>query len=316
MAAKVHSGEDAGSFAQVQAHALSEALPAAIRARRNIILSSVMVAVVALGIAFMAIGQGDEGRVLAGFAAGIGAVIVIVLFREIHRRQEMIILPILCQTLGLKHKKGEQTFIGRIPSDLIPIGDTQQVDDIISGSINGHDFSFAELSTYRGKKLALPVFRGIVIDMCKTNHPELLVAIEEETQGTPLMPANVPTEGMDRIGSFRSASGKLMGLWMPQGAPRQSQGDQAVSAFRQLAIDVQSVLEGAELYSIRVHGNGFFVAIRMKRDLFRLAGPTADEMQLINSINAMSADLALPALLAEQVVQTNFAYQGRPGMMQ
>lgn len=305
-----------GSFAQAQAAALSQALPAAIRARRSTINASILVAVVSLVVAVTAIGLGEEGRVIGGFAAGFGAVVIIVLFREIHRKQEKIILPILCETLGLNHQKGEAEFLKRIPAEMIPFGDTQQVDDIISGTINGHDFSFAEVVTYRGKKMPIQAFRGIVLRMCKSNHPDLLAAFEDETYGSPMFPANVLPGDMDRIGSFRTSSGKLMGLWMPRKSAGIIMGDATISAFRHLAQDVQTVLDGAELYSIRVCGTGLFVALRMNRDLFRLAGPTADETQLIESINVMSADLALPGLLAEQVVQTSTAYQRQPSVMQ
>jgi hypothetical protein len=130
-------------MSEISEQAILETLPemAAQRRKGRMIAGAFMAGAVVAGFALM---QAFDSWIGAAIPLIVGLVAVLFVAAQVGRKQEVTLLPVIANGFGLQHQKGDRSFISMLPQGFVPEGDSQKVDDVLTGSVAGAAFTFAE----------------------------------------------------------------------------------------------------------------------------------------------------------------------------
>lgn len=294
--------------------ALSDALPQlrSLRLQGLAGLAALMAATVFLGIILLNAGKDAQSwAIIVGFAGVFG---MIALAGWVKKSHEAAIMPILAATLNLSHQKSAKHFITQIPQNFIPRGGKQTCDDLMSGQIAGRPFCFAEVKTETGGKNSSTLFDGVVVEVkAREMLPEFLIAPVKQTKGFWFFKGNVDVGNQARWHSATGGTGEEYGLWSPSQQPAERK---VMEALMDRMLNLGGSLgSGSSLYSVACTGHFIYVALRHKREMFRIGGVFSTHDELMADIRTATGELDVPLRLAGEVVRAEEALHeaaGRP----
>gem|GEM_PF-1656496 len=294
-----------------QANALQQAIIAMKPALRRSQIFGALGVLITAGLAISAaiwVGNNARGEAFKGvlMALGIGVAIIVGIAFAVRRTHEITLMPILAKTVGLYHTKGGRDFTRTLPTRLLPrypIG----ADDVLSGKVEGRQMQFAEIKVETGGKNSTVLFDGLVIRFpLSVELPEFFIADQKETEKRFLAGPKIKVDDLVYSRSTKGPSGRTYGLW--------SSSRKAIAENRLILIlNTISTLEnelsgGAALYTASCNGKEIHLAVRHKRDLFRIGGLFAGEAQLSLDIMAALSELNLPIRLVGELIEAERGY--------
>ncbi len=294
--------------------ALSDALPylRSLRIQGLAGMAALLVGTVFLVITLLNRGKDAQSwAIIAGFA---GVFAMIALAGWVKKSHEAAIMPILASTLNLSHQKSAKHFITQIPENFIPRGSKQSCDDLMSGQIAARPFCFAEVKTETGGKNSSTLFDGVVIEVkAREMLPEFLIAPVRQTKGFWIFKGNVNVENQSRWHSATGGNDEEYGLWSPSQQPAERK---VMEALMDRMLNLGGSLgSGSSLYSVACTGHYIYVALRHKREMFRIGGVFSTHEELMADIRTATGELDVPLRLAGEVVRAEEALHeaaGRP----
>ncbi|NGM46943.1 hypothetical protein G5B31_15505 [Rhodobacter sp. SGA-6-6] len=294
-----------GAEADPSAQALADALPEIRSAKtRGWAFCALIVAVSAVLLILL---SGVEGSfqwvIIILFMGGFGLVSIHAWVRKQHERA---VMPVIARAFGLGYVKSPKDFYPTLPKNFIPQGGQRSVDDMMSGTVAGRSFRFAECKTETGGKNSSTLFQGLVLEVRASGSvPEFIIASEKETKGFLFFKGKVQVEGMELIRQSTGSDGQTYGLWSRPGGPRPMAG---LDAFMDRIIALgPRVLGSATLYSLVSTGQYYYVSLRHKRDLYRIGGLFADETEVMSNVRMAARELGHPIELAAEILRAEEA---------
>jgi hypothetical protein len=287
--------------------ALAAALPEIRSVKTKGWLFCLMSVLVTIGILVLIANAAKGEKLEAVIYACIPALFgVIATVGWVRRRHERAVMPIIAQAFGLGYQKAPQDFYPTLPKNFIPQGGRRSVDDLMSGSIAGRSFRFAECKTETGGKNSSTLFKGIVLEVRSSGTmPEFLIASEKETKGFLFFKGKVQVEGMVMIHQSLGHDNQTYGLWARTESPRQMAG---LRAFMDQIIALgPRVLGNSTLYSLVSTGSHYYVSLRHARDMYRIGGLFTNEAEVMQHIRAASSELSHPMDLVTEVLRAEEA---------
>jgi hypothetical protein len=272
-------------------------------------ISAVAVALAAVPVAAIGpAGAGWSAGVL--IVSGVGALMV---FRRTRRRVEALVMPGLARAIGLSYRQDDRAFLDSLPERLLPRASQRIVDDVVEGAIGGRTIRFAEVTLSAGGTDSRTAFRGIVAAVPNlVALPHFFLAVERETRGPAI---RIGVADLTRVRNLTGPSGEVLGVWAPSSNPADTP---ALAAVLDALKGMVSGIGGhARLYSAMSDGRMTHVALRLDRDLFRIANPFAGEDRLAENIRRAFSELSVPVrvvsalLQAEAAVAAGVSGQGR-----
>jgi hypothetical protein len=233
----------------------------------------------------------------------MGAVIgVILVHGAIRRQHERMVMPEMARTLGLSYRDADKGLIDSFPPRLLPRGSRRTAEDVLRGRIGDREVTFAEVKIETGGKNSTVYFDGIVMEFQNVAPlPAFFVAPQKETEtgwfGTR---GRIAVDDLVRLESVLDGS-EAFGVWAS------SQDVARHPAFRavlQRLTSVQSAGDiGARLYSAMSDGTRTWVAVRQKRDLFRIGGLFATRDAVLDDIRRAYGDMQQPYRIVTTLLQ-------------
>lgn len=292
-----------GAAADPSAQALADALPEIRSAKtRGWVFCALTVAVSAVLLILLS-GVSGQWMIIILFMAGFGLVSIHAWVRKQHERA---VMPVIARAFGLDYQKSPKDFYPTLPKNFIPQGGQRSVDDMMSGTVAGRSFRFAECKTETGGKNSSTLFQGLVLEVrAGGGVPEFIIASEKETKGFLFFKGKVQVEGMELIRRSTGADGQVYGLWSRPGGPRPMAG---LDAFMERIIALgPRVLGSATLYSLVSAGQYYYVSLRHKRDLYRIGGLFAGEAEVMSHVRTAAQELGHPIELAAEILRAEEA---------
>lgn len=272
--------------------------------------------VAAVAAALSAVPLAALGPAGAGWSAGVlivAGVAMLMVFRHSRRRAEALVMPGLARTIGLSYRQDDRGFLDDLPPRLLPRAAQRHVDDVLEGTIGGRRIRFAEATLTTAGRDARTVFRGIVAAVPNlVPLPRFFLAVERETRGPTV---RIAVDDLTHVRTITSPAGEVLGVWAPSSNPADTP---ALAAVLDALKGMVSGIGGhARLYSAMSDGRMTHVALRLDRDLFRIANPFAGEDRLAENIRRAFSELSVPVrvvsalLQAEAAVAAGVSGQGR-----
>ncbi len=294
-----------GAEADPSARALADAMPE-IRSTKTKGWLLCALAVVVCVAALMMISGVKNSLQLVLMVLFFGGFALFGIYGWVRKQHERAVMPIIARAFGLDYQKSPKDFFPTLPKNFIPQGGVQTVDDMMSGSVAGRSFRFAECKTATGGKNSSTLFQGLVLEIRASGSvPEFIIASEKETRGFLFFKGKVQVEGMALIHHSTGHDGQSYGLWSGSVAPRQMAG---LGAFMDRIIALgPRVLGSATLYSLVSTGQYYYVSLRHKHDLYQIGGLFTDEAEVMSHIRAAAYELGHPIALATEILRAEEA---------
>jgi hypothetical protein len=233
----------------------------------------------------------------------MGAVVgIILVYGAIRRHHERMVMPELARTLGLSYRDSDKGLVDALPSRLLPKASRRTAEDVLRGRIGDRDVTFAEVKVETGGKNSTVYFDGIVMEFRNVAPlPAFFVAPQKETElgwfGTR---GRIAVDDLVRLEQVLDGS-EAFGVWAS------SQDVARHPAFRAVLMRLTSVHSagdiGARLYSAMSDGTRTWVAIRQKRDLFRIGGLFATRDAVLADIRHAYDDMQQPYRIVTALLQ-------------
>ncbi len=218
------------------------------------------------------------------------------------RGHEAVIMPILAQSVGMIYSPDARLFATTLPERLLPKCRRRKGEDLISGTIGGRKVQFAEVKCETGGKNSTVLFGGIVIAFQNmAPMPPFFLAAENQTRGWFVFKGNLKVDDLVPIRTLTGADGQSYGVWASLDRTVDHPGLDAVLS---VLTGLQGLVgSGATLFSATSDGADMHVALRHKRDLFRIGGLFASQATLIDQIKLAYDDLTVPLKLAGRLLE-------------
>jgi hypothetical protein len=180
-------------------------------------------------------------------------------------------------------------------------------DDVLTGKVEDRAIDFAEVKVETGGKNSRTLFDGMVVTFpLKIDLPEFFIADEKETEGRFLAGPRIKVDDLTYVRSADGRSGHRYGLW--------SRDDLAGAEDRLILIlnaisTLESRLSGdAALYTASCDGRQIHLAVRDRRNLFKIGGLFAGARDLELDIQLALNDLDVPIRLANHLLAAERDY--------
>lgn len=257
----------------------------------------------------LALGKNQDGPQWAVGAAFLGGMAIIGIFGWVRGQHERKAMPILARVFGLDYQKSPKNFYQNLPSNFIPLGNLQVVDDKMSGTVAERAFHFAECRTETGGKNSRVLFKGVVLDLeSQKGLPQFIIAPEKETKGGFLSKSNVQVNELTLLHSATGQDGQIYGLWTQ--SPDVRATEELRSFMERIIALGPKVLGKSTLYSLVSSGTHFYISLRHVRDLFKIGGLLADDAQMRTDMQTAAAEFSHPIDLIAEVLRAEAALMG------
>lgn len=220
----------------------------------------------------------------------------------IGRHHESMVMPELARALGLSFRASDNGLVESFPPRLLPKANRRTAEDVLRGRIGDREVVFAEVKIETGGKNSTVYFDGIVMEFQNVAPlPAFFVAPQKETErGWFGLPGRIAVDDLVRLESVVDGS-ESFGVWASSSDVARHPAFRAVLG-RLTA--VQSAGDfGARLYSAMSDGTRTWVAIRQKRDLFRIGGLFATRTGVLDDIRRAFDDMQQPYRIVTSLLQ-------------
>jgi hypothetical protein len=275
------------------------ALPALRKTRRKgLVLVTLIIAATSVVTALL--WKADVSVKLTLFSISLGAFAVMIAAAWVRSQHENNVMPILARAFGLRYDKSATYHFESLPQTFIPPGKARHCDDLISGVIVDRSYRFAEVRTVTGGKNPQTLFDGVVIEVStRKSLPPLRILPISETLGLLLWKSRLDVTGMTKVFSA-PGPGQDFGLWVEQPQDKDTLG---LHGLMDQMMSVAEVLPGGRLFAVACTASALCVAIRYQPEMFAIGGLFANDESVINDVRRVSAEFALPARLAAEVMR-------------
>ncbi len=309
-------------MSEISEKAILDALPemAAQRSKGRMIAAAMMVGAILLGLLVM---QAFDSWIGAVVPVILGFVGVLAVAAHVGHQQEVTLLPVIAKGFGLQHQKGDKSFVSLLPRGFVPEGDSQSVDDVLTGSVAGSSFTFAEYHTtetthrtsshgdgHKTESETTTLFRGIVLIVeGRQTMPEFVlrnqVVLPKFLGFLEKFVTTSGVAGLEKMQELAGPSGGEYGLWMrPQDAG--NAGKIAALAERLmragLGPDGDSQLEAAAAVQGR-----YFLALKKNADMLNVGGLFTSQDKIVMQIRRVADEMAIPIRLTTEVLEAEKA---------
>ncbi len=267
---------------------------------------SVVTVVLAGIVMFFLTNGGQSFSTWIAFPPGVAFVLVTLIVLRTRRGHEAVIMPILAQSVGMSYSPNAKTFATTLPDRLLPKCRLKKGEDLISGMIGARKVQFAEVKYETGGKNSTVLFGGVVMAFQNAAPmPPFFMAAENQTKGWFVFKGNLKVDDLVPIRNLNGADGQSYGVWA---SPERTADHPGLDAVLSVLTGLQDLVgSGSTLFSATSDGTEMHVALRHKRDLFRIGGMFATEPTMIDQIRRAYDDLTLPLKIAGKLLDAEAA---------
>ncbi len=220
--------------------------------------------------------------------------------KRARRGHEKLLMPQLAQTLDLDYLPESKEFLHSLPPRMLPRAAHRTAEDILSGRIGGREIRFGEVKVESGGRHSRVLFDGVVMEFRNAvSLPVFLMVAEGETRGLFGMAGRIEVKDLIPLDSIHRG-GETYGIWSTAAAGEapalRAVLDILTSLAPQFGADVR-------LYSALSDGARTWVAIRQKRDLFRIGGLIAGRDKLLSDITRAYEDMTQPLRIVQALLE-------------
>ncbi len=236
------------------------------------------------------------------FSLGAAVFGIIMVARHARRSHEAVIMPHLARTAGFSYEaKGLPADVD-FPDILLPKGGVNKVEDRIAGKIGGLDVVIAEYHIETGGKNSSTLFDGFVIGMTAIEkEPEFRLVLASETEPRFLAGPRFSPQGREAAWTGQARNGKSYKLFL-ENSSREAE-DAAIPLAKAL-ISLEDLFDvNSYIYSAVRNAGRITVAIRHKRDLFRMGGLFASRASIEGQVHHCFDDLKIPLQAASKLIE-------------
>lgn len=240
----------------------------------------------------------------------LGGALIVFWYSRMHRRQEMLVMPVLASAVGLSYAKDARPFLGALPDRLLPKG-VRSAEDHVSGQLGAHQLQLAEVTVVTGGKNSRTLFKGIVARFPnRTAMPAFFLAPEDKTRTGLFFGGDLSTKGLEHAQNVRGASGRTYGIWTSGGG---NQDHPALAAVVAILTGIETLVgDSATLYAATSNGVEMHLALSLKRNLFHVGGLFPDEAAIFADVRAALKDLSVPLTLAKALIEAEEVARPKP----
>ena len=284
--------------------ALVELWPGIVRGRLTAIGG--LIAVIAATGAFIAVAgpaTGDMRAVI--YPMILPLVLVPLILRRARIAHERAILPVLAKAAGMRFVKDAGAQRAILPHGLLPKIGREQAEDLLTCEVGGRRISTVEVKVESGGKNNVVYFDGLVVSVANlTEDGRFTLALEKETRKGFLSPARQDVEGLRVYGAYTRGD-RAYGIWGPHmTVPRV----EAIKAYLDRLFEIDSLVSPKDgLFSAVRTRETTSVAVRLKRDLYRIGGVFSNAGSVSKQISMTFEDLRLPLRIADKVIAAEAA---------
>lgn len=233
----------------------------------------------------------ENGKKIAIFAVVFGLFGIGLLATRVRRRHEALVVPMIARGAGLSYRQNHDNFLTHVPERLLPKGSVSNCEDLVEGTVGGRRITFAEVKIETGGKNSSVLFQGVVAEFPNlVPMPAFFVAAEKETRGWFRFKGNLRVDDLNFIRTVQGRE-ELYGVWSHLRSEAERPGFEALLGAM---LDLETKVPGARLYSASSDGRVAYVALRHKRDLFRVGGLFTTSGRLAAQVRRAYDDLRLP----------------------
>jgi hypothetical protein len=230
----------------------------------------------------------------------LGAFAVMIAAAWVRAQHENTVMPILARAFGLRYDGSATHHFASLPQTFIPPGKLQGCDDLMSGLIVDRNYRFAEVKTATGGKNSQTLFDGVVIEVAtRKSLPALRILPISETLGLLMWKSRLDVTGMTKVFSA-PGPGQDFGLWVEQPQDKDALG---LRRLMEEMMCVAEVLPGGRLFAVACTCDALFIAISYQPEMFTIGGLFANDESVIDDVRRVSAEFAVPAHIAAQVMR-------------
>lgn len=231
----------------------------------------------------------------------LGSVLIGFWVSQMHRRQEMLVMPVLAAAVGLTYTKDARPFLHTLPDRLLPKG-VRSAEDHVSGQLGAHHVQLAEVSVITGGKNSRTLFKGIVAQFPnRAAMPAFFLAPEDKTRPGFFFGGDLSTKGLEHAENITAASGKLYGIWTSGGG---SEDHPALGTVVKILTGIETqVGNSTTLYAATSNGTEMHLALSLQRNLFHVGGLFPKESAIFDDVRAALHDLSVPLTLAKALIE-------------
>jgi hypothetical protein len=227
---------------------------------------------------------------------------IILVYAAIRRHHERMVMPELAGTLGLSYRDSDGSLVASFPPRLLPKASQRTVEDVLRGRIGDREVVFAEVKVETGGKNSTVYFDGIVMEFQNLAPlPAFFVAPQKETEpgwfGTR---GRISVDDLVRLDSVLDGI-ETFGVWATSPDVARHPAFRAV-LDRLTGVHAAGDI-GARLFSAMSDGTRTWVAIRQKRNLFRIGGLFATRDAVLDDIQRAYVDLQQPYRIVTALLQ-------------
>jgi hypothetical protein len=303
---------------EISESAILEALPemAAQRSKGRMIAAAIMVGAIALGYALM---LAFDSWIGAAVPVILGLVLVLAVGAHVGHKQEVTLLPVIAKGFGLQHQKGDKSFVSLLPQGFVPQGDSQTVDDVLTGTVAGSSFTFAEYHTTetttrttghgsdsRTESDTKTLFRGIVlIVQARENVPDFAlrnqVVLPNFLGFLEKWVTTTGVAGLKKQRELSGPSGSEFGLWMkPQDAASLDRIAQLAGRLIRTGFGENGEVQ---LEAAAATQGRYILALKKNADMLNVGGLFVSQEKVLAQIRKVADEMAIPIRLATEVLE-------------
>lgn len=280
---------------------LEDLTPSLVAMRRKgwFYVGLVMLAALSAALALVPVfGIGSPGPLI--IPVTFGALGGIAVNDWVSRVQQQLVMPHLAQTVQLTYQQDATSFLNGLPNRLLPKVRKRTAEDLISGHIAGREIKLAEVRIERGGRRRRVIFQGVVLRFENALPlPAFFIAPLRQASGWSSM---FDLSNLIPVEPVVGRRGEIYSVWLSEsGIARQHP---ALNEVIDILVQIEDgVAQNVSLYSATSTGEEMHIALRHKRDLFRIGGLLAGDAGLTESIKTAFQDLNVPLQVVSRLLE-------------
>jgi len=240
----------------------------------------------------------DEIVLFLSLALGLGSPFV--MRSWVARAQQKLVMPHLAKAVHLEYEQNGRAFLDKLPKRLLPKGNERRAEDCLSGKVGDRRINLAEVKVESGGKNSTVYFRGIVLHYQNvTKLPAFFMVPRKETER---WFRRVDVSDLFEARSISGQNGELFGVWLSEVGLAES--NPALGAVLDVLTNLETKIGlDAKLFSATSNGAEIFIALRKRRNLFKIGGLFASQDEIADNIKDALDDLNLPLQIVSVLLE-------------
>jgi hypothetical protein len=258
-------------------------------------------AVAALGWYFYTRLDSDEdpfgllfgGVILASLPVGL-------IHRQMRRRQESLVLPIVASALGMTYAKDARDFVRNLPPVLLPRG-ALSAEDHVTVLIGTRTIHLAEFRVSARGFQGRTLFQGVVLRTAnRALLPPFLLAPVQSARPGIAFGNLLSTDGFRHLRDVRLRAGSF-GLWV---SGQSTSEPEALTKLVAAILDVERSIDPAyHLNAVASTGTETHFAFDHGRNLFHLGSLWPTEGRVLDAVQNAAQDFGFPLAFGQALIK-------------